>query len=109
MSAFVAQIPPLDRFNRIVVKVGASLLVDGALGAIKHAWLKALASDIAALHERGASVLVVSSGAIALGRGIARLPKGALKLEDSQASAANGQIALASEWSRALAEKEIVA
>ena len=109
MSAFVAQLPSLDRFNRIVVKVGSSLLVDGALGAVKHAWLKALASDIAALHERGASVLVVSSGAIALGRTIAGLRKGALKLEDSQASAAIGQIALSSEWSRALAENGIVA
>ena len=107
--AFVAQLPSLDQFNRIVVKVGSSLLVDGALGAVRHAWLKALASDIAALHERGASVVVVSSGAIALGRTIAGLPKGALKLEDSQASAAIGQIALASEWSRALAENGIVA
>ena len=109
MPAFVDQPPSLDQFNRIVIKVGSSLLVDGALGAVRHAWLKALASDIAALHRRGASVIVVSSGAIALGRTIAGLPKGALKLEDSQASAAIGQIALASEWSRALAENGIVA
>jgi glutamate 5-kinase len=107
--ALVAQLPSLDRFNRIVVKVGSSLLVDGALGAVRRAWLEALVSDIAALHERGASVIVVSSGAIALGRTIAGLPKGALKLEDSQASAAIGQIALASEWSRALAKHSIVA
>ena len=107
--AFVDQLPSLDQFNRIVIKVGSSLLVDGTLGAVRHAWLKALASDIAALHERGASMVVVSSGAIALGRTIAGLPKGALKLEDSQASAAIGQIALASEWSRALAENGIVA
>ena len=103
------QLPSLDRFSRIVVKVGSSLLVDGALGAVRRAWLKALVSDIAALHERGASMVVVSSGAIALGRTIAGLPKGVLKLEDSQASAAIGQIALASEWSRALAENGIVA
>src|SRR5579871_5262655 len=109
MSAFVDQLPSLDRFNRIVIKVGSSLLVDGSLGAVRHAWLKALASDIAALHRRGASVVVVSSGAIALGRTVAKLPKRALKLEDSQASAAIGQIALASEWSRALAEHKIVA
>jgi glutamate 5-kinase len=105
----VAKLPSLDRFNRIVVKVGSSLLVDAALGAVRRAWLEALVSDIAALHERGASVIVVSSGAIALGRTIAALPKGALKLEDSQASAAIGQIALASEWSRALAQHGIVA
>ena len=107
--AFVDQLPSLDRFNRIVIKVGSSLLVDGTLGAVRHAWLKALASDISALHGRGASMVVVSSGAIALGRTIGGLPKGALKLEDSQASAAIGQIALASEWSRALAENGIVA
>jgi glutamate 5-kinase len=109
VPAIVAKLPSLDRFNRIVVKVGSSLLVDGALGAVRRAWLEALVSDIAALHERGASVIVVSSGAIALGRTIAALPKGALKLEDSQASAAIGQIALASEWSRALAQHGIVA
>src|SRR5580658_5857113 len=77
MSTVVAQLPSLDRFNRIVVKVGSSLLVDGALGAVRRAWLKALASDIAALHERGANVIVVSSGAIALGRSVAGLPNGA--------------------------------
>ncbi|MGC9958490.1 MAG: glutamate 5-kinase, partial [Roseiarcus sp.] len=60
------QLPSLDRFNRIVIKVGSSLLVDGALGAVRQAWLESLASDIAALHGRGASVVVVSSGAIAL-------------------------------------------
>src|SRR5690242_1690674 len=78
--AIVAQLPSLDRFNRIVVKVGSSLLVDGARGAVRREWLEALVSDFAALHERGASVIVVSSGAIALGRTIARLPKRALKL-----------------------------
>jgi len=105
----VVQLLSLDRFNRVVIKVGSSLLVDGAIGAVRRAWLAALASDIAALHGRGASVIVVSSGAIALGRAIAGLPKGVLRLEDSQASAAIGQIALAGEWSRALAEKGIVA
>ena len=104
----MVKLPSLDRFNRIVVKVGSSLLVDGALGAVRREWLEALASDIAALHERGASVIVVSSGAIALGRTVAGLPKGALKLDDSQASAAIGQIALASEWSRALRQHGIV-
>ena len=105
----MAKLPSLNRFNRIVVKVGSSLLVDGAVGAVRRAWLEALASDISALHARGASVIVVSSGAIALGRTIAKLPKRTLKLEDSQASAAIGQIALASEWSRALNRRGIVA
>jgi glutamate 5-kinase len=105
----VAQVPSLARFNSIVIKVGSSLLVDSSRGSFKQAWLAALVDDIAALHRRGASVLVVSSGAIALGRTIAGLPKGVLKLEDSQASAAIGQIALASAWSHELAKHAIVA
>ena len=104
----MAQVPSLDRFSRVVVKVGSSLIVDSSRGAVKQAWLKALVADIAALHGRGANVLVVSSGAIALGRALAQLPKGALKLEDSQASAAIGQIALSSAWSRALQPHAIV-
>jgi glutamate 5-kinase len=105
----LAELPSLERFNRIVVKVGSSLLVDSGRGAVRQEWLDALVADIASLHRRGADVMVVSSGAIALGRTIAGLPKGALKLEDSQAGAAVGQIALASAWSRALAAREIVA
>ena len=61
-------LPALDQFRRIVVKVGSSLLVDRAQGRLRHAWLAALAEDLAELHARGAAVLVVSSGAIALGR-----------------------------------------
>jgi glutamate 5-kinase len=99
----------LNRFNRIVVKVGSSLLVDRAAGALKQAWLDALVEDISGLHGRGADVLVVSSGAIALGRTMLGLPKGALKLEDSQAAAAVGQIALARAWSQALHARNIVA
>src|ERR1700728_3285976 len=101
--------PALDNFVRIVVKVGSSLLVDGARGALKQEWLDALVADIAALHRRGADGRVVSSGAIALGRTIAGLPKGSLKLEDSQAAAAIGQIALARAWSQALHGHGIVA
>ena len=105
----MARVPSLDQFNRIVVKVGSSLLVDSARGAVRQAWLDALVADIGALHERGANVLVVSSGAIALGRTVAGLAKGVLKLEDSQASAAIGQIALSSAWSHALQSHAIVA
>jgi glutamate 5-kinase len=102
-------VPSLDRFHHVVVKVGSSLLVDSARGVVKQTWLDALVEDIAALHARGASVTVVSSGAIALGRTVAALPKGKLKLEDSQASAAIGQIALSSAWSQALHRHSIVA
>jgi glutamate 5-kinase len=107
--AAVSQVPSLDRFQHVVVKVGSSLLVDSSRGAIRQPWLEALVDDVAVLHARGANVTIVSSGAIALGRTLAALPKGRLKLEDSQASAAIGQIALASAWSQALARRGIVA
>ncbi len=58
-----------------MVKVGSALLVDSARGRLRHAWLAALAEDIAPLHREGKDVLVVSSGAIALGRNILKLPK----------------------------------
>lgn len=96
------QTPSLNQFRRIVVKVGSSLLVDRDRGRLRQAWLAALAEDIAELHRRGADVLVVSSGAIALGRTVLGLPSGALRLEESQAAAAVGQIALARTWSEAL-------
>jgi glutamate 5-kinase len=105
----VTKLPTLDQFSRVVVKVGSSLLVDGARGVLKQDWLDALVADIAELHGRGADVLVVSSGAIALGRHAAGLRKGALKLEDSQAAAAIGQIALARAWSQALHQRGILA
>jgi len=94
--------PSLADFRRIVVKVGSSLLVDAEAGRVKEAWLASLAADIAALHAKTRDILVVSSGAIALGRAVLKLPKGPLKLEDSQAAAAVGQIALARTWSEAL-------
>ena len=80
-------LPKFDQFSRVVVKVGSSLLVDAAKGSVKQDWLEALVDDLAVLHKRGADVLVVSSGAIALGRRVAGLKRGALKLEDSQAAA----------------------
>jgi glutamate 5-kinase len=94
--------PKLTNFRRIVVKVGSSLLIDSAAGAVREDWLKALAADIARLHQDGKDVLVVSSGSIALGRSRLKLPAGALKLEESQAAAAVGQIALARIWSEVL-------
>lgn len=101
--------PPLDDFRRIVVKVGSSLLVDSQAGKLKESWLASLAADLAALHEQGRDVLVVSSGAIALGRAMLKLPGGPLKLEDSQAAAAVGQIALARTWAEALSRHGISA
>jgi glutamate 5-kinase len=101
------KIPSLKDFRRIVVKVGSSLLVDSSAGRVKETWLASLADDIARLHGENRDILVVSSGAIALGRAVLKLPKGALKLEDSQAAAAVGQIALARTWSEALGRHDI--
>jgi glutamate 5-kinase len=94
--------PQLENFRRIVVKVGSSLLVDSDAGEVHASWLAALAADIARLHGRGCEVLVVSSGSIALGRSRLKLPRGPLKLEESQAAAAVGQIELARIWSEVL-------
>jgi glutamate 5-kinase len=101
--------PRLDDFRRIVVKVGSSLLVDSKAGKLKEAWLASLADDLAALHGDKRDLLVVSSGAIALGRAVLKLPAGPLKLEDSQAAAAVGQIALARTWTEALSRHRITA
>jgi glutamate 5-kinase len=98
----MSKTPDLKSFRRIVVKVGSSLLVDSSAGALKREWLDSLAADIASLHKDGRDILVVSSGAIAMGRAVLKLPKGALRLEDSQAAAAVGQIALARAWSESL-------
>ncbi len=103
----MSKAPALADFRRIVVKVGSSLLVDAAAGKLKESWLASLAADIAKLHKEKRDVLVVSSGAIALGRSVLKLPKGPLKLEDSQAAAAVGQIALARTWSEVLGKHGI--
>src|SRR5215813_7793177 len=103
------KVPALADFRRIVVKVGSSLLVDAGASRVREDWLASLADDIADLHRDKRDVLVVSSGAIALGRAVLKLPPGALKLEDSQAAAAVGQIALARTWSAALSRHGITA
>jgi len=94
--------PQLENFRRIVVKVGSALLIDQEAGEVHTSWLSALAADIAKLHGEGREVLIVSSGSIALGRAKLRLPRGSLKLEESQGAAAVGQIALARIWSEVL-------
>src|SRR5262245_46038457 len=103
------QPPAPTGFGRFVVKVGSSLLVAAGAGKLKQAWLASLADDIAMLHKDKRDLIVVSSGAIALGRAVLKLPKGPLKLEDSQAAAAVGQIALARTWSEVLGRHGITA
>jgi glutamate 5-kinase len=101
--------PRLADFRRIVVKIGSSLLVDAKASRLNEKWLASLAADIAALYAGKRDLLVVSSGAIALGRSVLKLPAGPLALEDSQAAAAVGQIALARTWTEALSRHGITA
>ncbi|HKJ74396.1 MAG TPA: glutamate 5-kinase [Alphaproteobacteria bacterium] len=97
----------LKRARRIVIKIGSALLVDAANGTLRRNWLKALAEDIAALRARGQEVVIVSSGAIALGRRQLGLPQKRLKLEESQAAASVGQIRLAHAYQEVLGEHDI--
>lgn len=94
--------PDIRSARRLVVKIGSALLVDRATG-LRVDWLRALAEDVAAAKARGADVIVVSSGSIALGRGVLGLPAGALSLDESQAAAAVGQIRLARAYEEVLA------
>jgi glutamate 5-kinase len=97
---------PLASAKRLIVKIGSSLLVDDSSGQVKRAWLETLAADIAACKARGQEVIVVSSGAVAVGRRkLGLVPP--LKLEEKQAAAATGQIRLAHAWQEALAHHSI--
>jgi glutamate 5-kinase len=88
--------------RRVVVKVGSALLVEPSTGHVNRTWLEALADDIAALRARGQQVVLVSSGAIALGRRELGLAKRKPRLEEKQAAAAVGQIRLAHAWKEVL-------
>ena len=89
--------------RRVVVKIGSALLVSRENGALRDTWLTALAEDVAWLKKLGADVILVSSGSIALGRGVLGLAGSDLPLEQSQAAAAVGQIRLARAYEQALA------
>lgn len=99
---------PLAPYRRITIKIGSALLVDGATGRPRSAWLEALAQDLAALKREGRELVIVSSGAIALGRHILKLDAVSLSLEQSQAAASVGQIALSEAWSYAFSQHGIV-
>src|ERR1700688_946831 len=98
---------PLRLARRIVVKVGSALLVDADSGRINRAWLETLIDDLLRLRRRGQRVILVSSGAIALGRRRLGLKPGALRLEESQAAAAVGQIRLAHAYKELLETHEV--
>ena len=99
----------LAPYRRITIKIGSALLVDGATGKLRATWLRGLAEDIAALKAEGRDVVVVSSGAISLGRRILKLDAPSLPLEQSQAAASAGQIALSQAWAEALSAHGIIA
>ena len=88
--------------KRIVVKIGSVLLVDDNSGTLHNAWLNSLGKDVAALRDRGHEVILVSSGAIALGRRYLGLKTGELKLEEKQAAAAVGMVRLAQSYQETL-------
>jgi glutamate 5-kinase len=99
----------LQSAKRIVVKIGSALLIDPASGQLRRDWLKMLCADAAALKRDGKDVILVSSGAIALGRRALGLKPGTLKLEENQASAAAGQVQLAHAYADILAGEGITA
>ncbi|MFZ4688556.1 MAG: glutamate 5-kinase [Polymorphobacter sp.] len=112
MEPAVTPVPALDaaaRFApaacaRLVVKIGSSLLVDAA-GAVRRDWLASVVADIAARRAAGQQVVIVSSGAIALGARRLQLDKGGrASLEDAQAAAAVGQVALSAVWEALLSD-----
>jgi glutamate 5-kinase len=98
---------PLVSARRIVVKVGSALLVDQETGRLNRAWLETLVEDLLRLRARHQQVILVSSGAIALGRRQLKLAKGPLRLEEKQAAAAVGQIRLAHAYKELLEEKGV--
>ena len=97
----------LTTAKRLVVKIGSALLVDRETGALRVDWLHGLAKDVAWLRGQGTDVVLVSSGSIALGRGVLGLPATELALEQSQAAAAVGQIRLARAYEEALGPHNI--
>jgi glutamate 5-kinase len=98
---------PLTQARRIVVKVGSALLVDAESARVNRAWLETLVEDLLRLRRRGQRVILVSSGAIALGRRRLGLKHGTLRLEESQAAAAVGQIRLAHAYKELLESNDV--
>jgi len=95
-------------FKRLTIKIGSALLVDGDSGQLRKQWLDSLAQDIAELKSNGIEILIVSSGAISLGRRILGLTAQNLTLDQSQAAASVGQIALSQAYRDALGAHDVV-
>jgi len=112
LSQPVAAAQSTDRLRlarRVVIKIGSALLVDDRTGRTHRTWLDALTDEVALMRQRGQEIILVSSGAVAVGRRILGLtdPHHVLRLEEKQAAAATGQIRLAHAWQEALAHHDI--
>lgn len=105
-SASAAAASAIGQARRIVIKIGSSLLIDDSELGPRHDWLRGVGEDIAALHAQGKKIVVVSSGAVALGRQHLKLKRSA-RLDYKQAAAAAGQALLMQAWERALAPHHI--
>jgi glutamate 5-kinase len=101
--------PEWRKARRIAVKIGSALLTDSLAGTLKQSWLEAIASDVAALKEDGRDIILISSGAIALGRHVLGLEPGPLRLEEAQAAAAVGQITLAQAYQTVFRDRGLTA
>ena len=101
--------PEWRNARRIAVKIGSALLTDRQTGTMKRAWLEAIADDVAELRREGRDVILISSGAIALGRGALGLEPGLLRLEEAQAAASVGQIALAHAYQTVFRDRGLTA
>ncbi len=99
--------PDFKQAGRVVIKIGSVLLVDEDSGALHRDWLDSVCDDIAAMRKRGQEVIVVTSGAIAVGRGPLGLKDGGMKLEEKQAAAATGQTRLTQAYQESLARHDL--
>ena len=97
----------LERARRVVIKIGSSLFIDPKTDALDRRWLEALADDVADLQSEGKEILIVSSGAVALGRRELDVDPNKARLEDNQAAAAAGQIVLAHAYKELLGKRGI--
>ena len=107
MSEPAFAVPTVRDAKRLIVKIGSSLLVDGHSHQIRRDWLDAMADDVAVCKARGQEVVIVTSGAVAVGREHLGLTGRALRLEEKQAAAATGQIRLAHAYQESLARHDV--
>ncbi len=97
----------LTSARRLVIKIGSALLVSEPSGRLRHRWLATLCEDISILQTSGTEIIIVSSGAVAVGRNVLKMGQGVLKLEEKQAAAATGQIRLTHAYQEALAHHRL--